>query len=153
MTNETQAGQKGPSGEQAWILIAAGIVLALGGCGMLIQHGDSNQPQVQEFFGFAGFGAGVVLFFVGVFRIRARKRANETLEKATKVPVSKPALVMILGGTALATGAVWGTTVYGWPAWLQNFTLIAFLTGIGIVAGLSGLGKLIKHLVRSISGK
>jgi hypothetical protein len=56
-------------------LIAAGVVLAIGGCGMLFQHGDSNQHQVQQSIGLAGFVVGVILFFVGVFRSRSRKRA------------------------------------------------------------------------------
>lgn len=143
MTNKTQAKAKGPSRKQAWILLVAGIVLVLGGGGMCSQHGDS------WIIGFVVFLAGAGLFLVGALRYDAWKRANETPKEVTELLAWKPALWMLLGGTALAIGAFLGMLQQR-PAW-ENELLIASL--IGAVVGLSGLEKLIKRLKRSSSGK
>ena len=143
MTNETQAKAKGPSREQARILIAAGIVLILGG-GMCSQNGDS-----QFLFGFVVFVAGAGVFLVGALRHDAWTRANQAPKEATELPAWKPALGMLLGGTALAIAAMFGILQQE-PAW-QDVLVIAFL--IGTVVGVIGLQKLLKRLQRSITGK
>ncbi len=70
MTNEMQTTSKGLSQGQAGLLIAAGMVLAFGGCGMCGRH-----DQIGEWIGFTAFLTGVFLFLVGVFNARAPKRA------------------------------------------------------------------------------
>lgn len=67
MTNEMQTPSKGLSRGQAGLLIAAGIVLTFGGCGMCGRH-----DQVGQWIGFAAFGAGVFLFLWGWLSIGKR---------------------------------------------------------------------------------
>jgi hypothetical protein len=59
MTNETQATPKGPTWKQAWILIAAGVVLTIGGCWIPVIGGGA-------------FLIGVVLFLAGFIQLLKR---------------------------------------------------------------------------------
>jgi hypothetical protein len=67
MADEKVPASKGLSQGQAGLLIAAGIVLTFGGCGMCGRH-----DQIGEWIGFTAFGAGVFLFLWGWLSIGKR---------------------------------------------------------------------------------
>lgn len=68
MADDKVPTSKGPSRGQAWILVTAGIVLTLGGCGM---------PMSQRFVGVGMLLVGAGLFGSGlVLLVRANSQSG-----------------------------------------------------------------------------